>query len=201
MLVVSDFDGTLISKNSFPLWIKFVLQKSFTSFNLKIFYTLTILILKRKIFKKTSHLEFKSALDSIVYPEVYAIEFMKQLQKYIINETIESIKSFSNHVIVTTAAPSCYAKHIKYLLENSGLEIENVQCSELKNVLYFENFRINKRKYFLNHNLDIDIFYTDHSDDIGLMEMAKKNILIKPSIKSLEKINETNIEYELLRLN
>jgi phosphoserine phosphatase len=129
------------------------------------------------MFRTVSHLDFKQAIDKIDYPANFPKEFSIYLQKYISYEVINKLKEYAQPVIVSTAAPKCYAMFIGDLLRFNGVAVSLVLYSEVKNEDYFDNFKENKVLYFKENDIDIDIFLTDHIDDMPMIKASKEIIL------------------------
>jgi phosphoserine phosphatase len=195
-IIVCDFDGTLISVNSFPLWIKFIIKQAALSFNIRILVRVLFLLLSRKVFG-IAHADFKYKLMKLNIPELYNENFVITLIPFLNDKLIALLKSVENKVIVSTAAPSSYAKYLKNILPFS---VERVLCSEIECNCLVENYGRNKVN--LIHTLfgsnSITHVYTDHHEDMPLILNAEKSFLVSPNDDTLKILQAKNIKFEKL---
>jgi len=103
--------------------------------------------------------------------------------------------------ILATAAPTCYANIIAkkehfdiclgtdFLDSNFNSTFENSKKTKKENVI---NFLKDKK---LN---EIDTLVTDHIDDLPLMKLAKRTIIIKPSENLLNQLKQFSISFEVI---
>lgn len=171
--IVSDFDGTIIKKNSFPMWIKFVLARSAKEGRLFLFFSVLWLTFLRKVFKVLSHASFKSKIDDIQYPKEYSSDFMLKLEQFIVPQVINKLKEYDTTIIVSTAAPRCYACAISELLQQYSINASNVLSShQIKNG-YFDNYKKNKTLIFDSNDWEIEVFFTDSLDDVSMISLSR----------------------------
>lgn len=158
-VVCVDFDGTLIRTNSFPKWILFCLERSIKEMRLLLAVQLVTLLFLRKAMSSLSHVEFKKMINDLNYPEGWSEYFCKKLYKdYRSHAVFTKIKALDvDKVILTTAAPCCYAKSLAQVFTIKGARLE-VLCSHLKKQGFFDNYRENKKGLTLNHIWNYDKF-------------------------------------------
>jgi hypothetical protein len=200
MIVCIDFDKTLINKNSFPLWIKFALKRSFFEKRFNILARLSILILFRKILPILNHTNFKRAINRLTYPDNWASEFCLSLYKnYKIEFIAKKINQYeSQNYVITTAAPFCYAKAIPEYFNFNTLRPVLI-CSKEDGAVFVDNYQKNKMINTLrligNQNF---ILFTDHSDDIPLALKAAEVYLCNPKKECIDSFAKNNIDYKIL---
>ncbi|MDH5979485.1 haloacid dehalogenase-like hydrolase [Vibrio splendidus] len=196
-IIVIDLDGTLIKKNSFPMWIFNLLKCSFFSFNLKVFLTVIFLLIKRKL-NILSHKEFKFELMSLNYPLDFDKKFALILKEHV-NEKVENcLKEMSGTIVISTAAPKNY---VRFFLETLDINVEYFHSSYIDEFgLLFENLSENKVVSFLNSfpNSDCDIFFTDHSEDEPMINFSKKTYLVSPKNKTKEILKNNSSDIVIL---
>lgn len=173
-MIVVDLDGTLITVNSFKLWVKFLLKMAVVEGHLTLLIKLLWLIFLRKILG-LSHGYFKSQICridiSLNWTEIFITHMMAFLNHTLINELMN--KQF----IVATAAPACYAK---LLVENIFSKPVDTFASKW-NGHYFIN---NTAEVKLNSLLEFygprfSRVYSDSKDDLPLMKVADEVVLVE----------------------
>lgn len=201
--IVIDFDGTLIRKNSFPLWIKFVIKKSFFSIRGKTMVTLVWLLIQRKLLKRMGHIEFKEKVDALNVPSHWGLEFMQGLESslsrvvfHYVNKDLDQ----STRLIISTAAPECYAKYIPEVFF-SEQEVICLFSYGFDKKGYFNNFQENKLTSYkrVAQKGETFILFSDHSDDYELSKNAEKFYLCNPRKEHQVFFNERNVTFTLIR--
>ncbi|WMO14773.1 HAD family hydrolase [Pseudoalteromonas piscicida] len=197
-IIVCDFDGTLITKNSFPLWVKFLLKESLFDLNIRLFFSLIFLLVKRKLFRQT-HSDFKRSLMLLNLNEDYNKRFVLTLNKYVNCDVIDNLCDCDNDtsIVISTAAPSNYAKYLDFILP---VEIDKVFCSEICEGKFFENYaqaKVDSLYSYYGYAFNITA-YTDHHEDIPLLLASHKAFLVNPSKESLIELSKVNIDYTLI---
>lgn len=196
--IVCDFDGTIISKNSFPLWIIFIIKKSILQGNFGVLFHFIAALIVRKL-RIIDHAQFKCILMRKRYPKKYDIEFIFTLKKHLNLELISRIQETGEGIekTLSSAAPE---KYLLYANEILDIEFNNIIGSSLNGGELFENYGNNK-VYSLNkkgiENNEI-IFFTDHHEDIPLMRNSNKVFLVNPSSATLENVNRAGIDYQTI---
>lgn len=195
-IIVCDFDGTLLNRNSFPLWISFITKRAFLKMNWVLFIRLIWLLFLRKLLR-FSHSFFKRKLIMLNVPQDYNEEFVISLKPYINQDLINILKETTCVMILSTAAPSSYAKYLKNIIP---FAIDKEYFSYVEKGKLIENYGKEKVTNLLNDfGKDIDfIVYTDHYEDIPLITSSKQAYLVNPSTVTLNKLQELNVSYKLL---
>ncbi|WP_209203147.1 haloacid dehalogenase-like hydrolase [Salinisphaera sp. G21_0] len=186
-IAVFDFDETLISVNSFPLWCKWLLTKSIREFKLTLVFKLFFLFSERKLLKTITHTSFKEQLCALKYPSSWDFDFSdylndKQWNEEIVNELLEHKKN-SNYVLVTSAAPTKYLLPI--IKSRLSTQVDKIIGSSIDNHVYLDNYKENKVASLYQENIkNIDFLYTDSLDDLPLMKIADEvNFILDKSAK------------------
>ena len=204
-IVVIDLDGTFVSVNTFHKWMIFIAKQAFKKYAfitlLKIFY---IIILRA--LKKINHAQMKFAILKI--SEVFICDdeidiFIKSLDNYVHKEILTLIKSQEYITILATAAPQIYAKKLS---EVYGFDYE-ISTPSTSSKVWKENLREEKKKNLIallkkeNLGLEVERLYTDHHDDLPLMEYAKVTYLVNASEATIKYVDATqvNIKYQFLK--
>ncbi|WAB92591.1 hypothetical protein OSS47_01005 [Pseudomonas citronellolis] len=196
IIVVTDLDGTLIECNSFPQWIIYCIYKSIHEKKHSILFKVSILLIRRKILRTISHRDFKISINKINYPTNWAAEFVKTLplSDRVIRKIIEHSPAY---IIISTAAPECYAKHI---INIPDLKVDKVICSGETLEGFIDNFKNHKKTQTINYIATLKedyklIFFTDHYDDIPLSAVADINYLCLASEKTKATFKESGIKF------
>lgn len=196
-IIVCDFDGTLITKNSFPLWIRFLLDESIKKQEVVLFIKLLLLLIKRKVFRKT-HADFKKALLLLKFSDEYNERFVDTLKKYLNKELISILNKQSDaSIVISTAAPIAYAKHLQKILP---FNVENIFYSEVVNGSLIENYSNYKVKNLVDYYGNGFAFsaYSDHYEDAPLLLFAKHAFLVQPSQETLDVLNKLKFKYKII---
>jgi len=198
-VLVVDLDGTLFKINTFHYFIKYLCVKCVLSLNFRLLYRL-LLALSSRLFR--SHAEMKYQVlkllqhrTDIDYLDFLNSIYSKKRELNILNDETFHIK------ILATAAPTCYANIIAkkehfdiclgtdFLDSNFNSTFENSKKTKKENVI---NFLKDKN---LN---EIDTLVTDHIDDLPLMKLAKRTIIINPSENLLNQLKQFSISFEVI---
>lgn len=186
--IVFDFDGTLISRNSFPLWVVFLLFQSIASFEGGRLTKILLLLFRRKITKRIDHNELKLRLISMPVPECWDEAFARGLVKYSRESVVEQALQHLNNgecVVVSSAAPFRYlSKAVKLMFPEVHGQVltlgATVELGRL-NDNYKENKLSNIYRFgVISPEEKLKVLYTDSWDDRFLAEAAERVILVQP---------------------
>lgn len=202
--IIVDLDHTFMRCNTFHKWLLFLARRLFwkkPQLVISICYFMLMRFLKR-----ITHKSLKRNVISLVNKNLILINekrFVDELHNYInlrIRNELEN-KREGEIWILATAAPMIYAQIIggvykfDYTLgtsmdTDSGNWTENLKEVKAKNVIDLT------KKLNL---LEINRLYTDHHDDIPLMKLVDKTILVNPSEKTVDLVKESGItNYEII---
>jgi len=196
-VLVVDLDETLYSINTFHYFIKFILFQALKQFNIALFGFISYVCFLR-VFKKLSHPKLKFLiLKRIENENINYFKFVQQIQ----NKRRDLPIDVNNYQlkILATGAPYNYARLIA---ENEGFDvcIGTRYPTKLEHpVENYENIKEVKRANVLCYLKKVDLqncidtFITDHLDDLPLIEIATKNIIINADKKMKAKLNSEGI--------
>lgn len=196
-VLVVDLDGTLFKINTFHYFIKYLIFKSIKRFKILFLIKLGFVIFLRLFF---THQKMK----------YYVLKLLKHRTDIDFNEFVNSISNEKRELkilkdssfdikILATAAPLCYASIIA---KNNGFPIclatdfpdSNFNSS-------FENSKAAKKENVINYLASInvnhlDVFITDHLDDLPLMRVAKRNIIVNLNQGLVKQLKQNSISFE-----
>jgi len=190
-LAVFDFDGTIIPFNSFRLYIAYLPLLFLVSGDFSGFAAVVSLVC-RKANKRISHLQFKRALVDLSagVKNFGFAKFLFCICRSNIKKEISLYKSIGCTTCLSTAAPSNYANKVAEFL---GVDqvfaygdgrfsweegVDNIGSTKLRNI----------DSHFGSGCYVIEVMYTDHSDDIPLLETAIRKVVVKPRKEQYLKI-------------
>ena len=199
-VLVVDLDGTLFSINTFHYFLKFLFIDGIKKF--KLFFLIHFsTVLFFRMLKLISHAKMKYAILKLIskkkpiHFEKFVDTIASKKNKIPILDTCFDIK------ILATAAPMCYANVVA---ENELFDV--CFATQLPKIFTedFENLREIKKEnvmtYLLSKGInEIDVFITDHIDDLPLMKHSRQNIIVAPSSKLLEQLHQNKISFEVLK--
>lgn len=183
--IVFDFDETIISKNSFPLWVAFLTFKAATSCSPLLLIKVIWLLFKRKVLGTIGHGELKRQLVTMETPEawdyLFSIKLLNYVRAPIVSEVIRHLDG-ENKVIISSAAPEKYLrKTIELILSNRHSQVTILGAKVIDGC-----FDGNHKERKL-HNLckllrgsRITALYTDSWDDRFLASASEKVFLVSP---------------------
>lgn len=204
--VVVDLDGTLISINTFKVYIEYACKVAFRNGRLDICVLLIWNVLLRKS-RLISHevmkyhiLRATNGLMTRKRLEILVDRLLLSISQDVINLCYR-YREKGYFILLSTAAPESYATLISEKLSLDGVcataipkrrtgwkeNVRNIKCE-------------NTISYLKNRDLSLDILITDHYDDLPLLDIHKeRNILVRPSKKTIEFINKNVIPHDILK--
>lgn len=198
-VLVVDLDGTLYSINTFHYFIKYLVWFCVKNLDIVLLIKILVTIICRR-FKFISHAKMKYAILKAIANKT-GIDYQKFVKNISIHKiSIPLIKDNSFDIkMLATAAPFCYANIIS---ENENFDLciaTNFPSEKFNNT--FENSKEVKKNNLMNHlstvNIyEIDTLITDHIDDVSLMELARKNLIVNPSNFLKTELKQRNISFE-----
>lgn len=201
-VLVVDLDGTLYTINTFHYFIKYLLLFCIKNLNLVLLVKVGITLFFRML-KLCSHARMKydilnliSSRTDIDYQKFVNSISSKKRDITKVNDATFDMK------ILATAAPSCYANIIA---ENEQFQFclgTNFSASSFNKE--FENIKDMKKNnvmaYLMSKGItEIDTLITDHIDDLPLMKLANRNIIIEPNELFLKQLNQNLITFEIIK--
>lgn len=200
-LIVVDLDGTLIDANSFHIWISFSAQRLLLRGSILRLMKLAFWVglrYARIVPHQTMKKYVLRATDDFAL-DVLDL-FAKKLKTKINDQTMLEVKpllgSDEYRVILATAAPIHYAERLARLIGITEVIGTNANTTDPE---WFEAIRENKLKALKEAIGDdqfqrIDLLMTDHHDDLPLLEISDRVILVKPSDITISILKEKNID-------
>lgn len=197
--VVYDLDGTISKINTFKAWIVFSLLYSIAALNLSDAFKIIRLVIGR-VLKKVDRISFKESLlkmqnnNNWTRPGAYFANF---IMPFFLRKDMMSHQNFDFRLLAT-AAPAIY---VLPFIEKYGY-FTDVVCTDFDQYGFLcetlADIKANAVLERLN-NIEIDLFYTDHSDDIPLAKYSRKVILVHPSENTINKFKHADLKipYEL----
>jgi phosphoserine phosphatase len=169
------------------------------SFNFSLMYRL-ILALSSRLFR--SHAEMKYQIMKLLKhrTDVDYLDFLNTIDRKKRELTVLKDKTFDIKILAT-AAPACYAKIIAEKEQFDVCLATDFPDSNFNST--FENSKKVKKENVMNYLKEknlyvIDTLVTDHIDDLPLMKLAKRTIIIRPSEHLLNQIKQFSISFEVI---
>lgn len=192
MIIVVDLDKTLLKVDSFPKWIFFHLRLASVSNPLLFLHLLMLTV--RRAFRTIGHVQFKRKMMELLDRSDWNELFAKNLSKHINMEVIQYLKGHDRaKIVLSTAAPSQY---VQYLLPYLSVGFDSVFASTLQHDSIFDNWGPNKVRSFQGKYATCDLLITDHRDDLPMMQLSTKTILVNPSETTLRMVKKAGVNIE-----
>lgn len=191
-IVFFDYDETLITGNSFPRWVLFLLARSLSGFKVSMVMQIVGLLGKRKLLRVMSHRDFKQKMMMLDVPDEWNEAFADILAKSVRSELVNALKEAlqeNGRVVVSSAAPESYLRPAVGKLVSGWATVPDslsIIGSKLVDGVLFDNYKEGKVVSLVKHGLlddesCIEILYTDSWDDAAIAGHAKKVCLVSPS--------------------
>lgn len=184
-IVIVDLDGTLVKGNSFHEFIKAGFKHSSLKKKLKLLGIFTL-----RILKLIDHRKMKFRILEVVTPdEKMEKDFRQRINKILNREVYDKVSDYRREGVETwlvTAAPDIYIPLIwdgKFFATETESNPEGIECRG-------EN-KVKVIRQQLKEGDEIEAVFTDHYDDLPLMELNAKNFyLVDPDTKTMKKFRE-----------
>ncbi len=201
-LLIVDLDGTLIRGNTFHWFIKFAFLYYLKRFSFK--SILILILVWLRIMRVISHsiLKYYILLTTNGFPKKSLREFSKIVIKQINPIVLNHFSNYNGIRCLSTAAPENYAAFIGRLLKFDFVLATN--SNDLRRRKWVENIGENKKISLLSHieennlSFNLDTLITDHFDDIPLMRIFDKVILINPSEDTIQRIKTLRLKISII---
>lgn len=198
-VLVVDLDGTLFKINTFHYFIKYLFFKSVLSLQFRLLFQL-FLALSSRLYRTHAEMKYRvlkllKHRSDIDYSDFLNTIYIKKRDFAILKDESFDIK------ILATAAPTCYAKIIaerEHFQVCLGTDFPDSNFDST-----FENSKKVKKENVMNYlkgkNLnEIDTLVTDHMDDLPLMKLARRTIIVEPSENLLNQLKQFSISFEVI---
>jgi len=200
-IILIDLDGTFVNVNTFHKWMKFLFIEAVKKFQLvSVIKILTIIVLRYT--KRINHAKMKYKILEIseeIITQAQITHFVQTLAPYVNQQLLNILQDSDTTTILATAAPLFYAQSIKEMYHFDFV----VATDDLRQSPWQENIREikakNIKKLFDEKCFDTQdaVLYTDHHDDIPLMNIVSVTYLINASEKTKRLVNEAYINFKL----
>lgn len=191
-----DLDGTLVEGNTLHIFIRTALRSAGFAKAVKIYAWLALRALRLVSHSKMKFAvlknidvdeklfdRFKSAVEARKRPEV--LQFIEQCQ------------AEGCRVVLATAAPDVYIPQIwdgEFVATQTYDNAERLECRG--------SVKLQRLEALKGDNGVLSAVVTDHFDDLPLLlSGARRNILVSPSAKTLRKVREKGVPFEIMRPN
>ena len=188
------------------MFIVFVCKKAIGEFDLLLVLRICLFVVLRKFRVIPSHEAMKRLVlrASVQYAkEPYMKDLLLRLLAYEnigVLRIIDRYRKKGYYVVLSTAAPAAYADLIA---KHFCFDYVCATSMAVEQSDWHENVKEEKMRATV-HLLDkidarLAIFLTDHDDDLPLLRIPKDaNIIVNPTSKTLEKLEQERIVYRLL---
>ena len=199
-VLVVDLDGTLYATNTFRQFIKYVWIRSMMNVDIILSFQILFLILARLI-RIIGHAKLKFYFLSFIANKSYIdkTDFVNSLFVYKRNILASHMQKY-NLKVLATAAPETYSRIIA---KEQGLDV----CIATKNPnsryhKEYENSKENKKENVLSYLKtkglhSVDLLITDHVDDLPLIKISKRNIIVNPNMRFEKMLQSLEIDYKV----
>lgn len=197
-LAVFDLDGTLITINSFPKWVKYILV--YSALKSPMVFAQLVSVILRRLMRFYGRVEMKRKIIKISNSLPISIheKFSNSLHKYLNKEVLEHLERLKEvddiQIVLSTAAPDVY---VTPLADHLNIPI-SIATSSVVNDAWFEHFGAKKwetlEERFGSEYFQITEFFSDDYHDIPLMHHADRIYLVNPTSLSVEAIRQSGIE-------
>ncbi|MBB3330949.1 phosphoserine phosphatase [Halomonas campaniensis] len=194
--VICDFDGTLLKKHSFPMWVFYIVRCSFKKGDIPVFFRFSSALALRWAGVISSS-QFKTFLMRKSYPVEYDTLFVESLKVHVNPLVVERISEIDGYHVLSSASPLSYLEHVA---EAFNVKFDKVLGSYVCGGVLFENYAENK-VLALHEVIDFAddvVLFTDHHMDLPLMKISDEVFLVNPSKKTLRKADFEGVRYRVI---
>lgn len=202
---VYDFDGTLVSINSFHLFLFFLGFRALLCLRLLTLANLISAIFSR-FSKRISHLEFKTKINELGLLLTFdeGVQFFKWLAFFRRGSVVEALKrSYASPdalCVIASAAPYAYMRYVEYEFpvdlvvsfggpgNSTSPLVDNIGDNKLFNVSAHLNVDVCR----------LNILYTDHIDDFPLALAADNVFLVNPDKKFVDALMACSVKFTIV---
>lgn len=199
--LIIDLDGTLLNTNTFKDYIKYIFNDALMKRNFLINVQIIVYVILRKL-RIISHECMKKHILKITTPFMSHEKLEKFTKTLYLKENLKVLdllhkyKSQNYLCILSTAAPESYASIIAnhYGFDNCIATSNYITSNWMENVK--ENKKENTINFLKRNNASLNIFITDHYDDLPLLKIPKEiNTIVNPNIKTQRILKENHITF------
>jgi len=182
-LVVFDFDETIISVNSFPLWVWFLIKRSFFNMHYRNIYHIMKVSIKRKIFKISTHAEYKKAIFDIEVNQKWFYDFAVYLERFERFSIFFTYLESNDQIIISSAADQRILRpFIEFLSVKYSIVFSDILGATYRDCQFIMNYRQEKVTNLIDRGLlndgRIDLLFTDSLDDLSCMKISNEIVFV-----------------------
>lgn len=201
-IAVFDLDGTLIAGNSFHRWLVTLWLWAFWH-GLWVICAHLMILFAARLFRLIEHRQLKKAVikHSLQAPSAIIERFVVRLAQQVrprLRDCILQHKQEGLTVVIVTAAPEVY---LTGFAEACGADALLGTSSQLSGD-WQENLGQCKWQslcqYYYGQHIQLDVMYSDHSDDLPLLRRANRAVIVAPSSKQWQLLQESGVSCVLL---
>lgn len=191
-MTVVDLDGTFVRGNTLHIFLCTAIAHHLRRGRPATAAAIAMQYVKRAL-RLSDHLQFKTRSLRLAGtdPELLG-RFTAKAKKKINGRLRESLAVEAQPVVMATAAPEFYAR----LLWNGPLiasrRLPDGSLDELRGDRKLQAVLDFARQYGCG---DISKVYTDHYDDLPLMQAARKTVLVAPSAETLRRVKDAKVAF------
>lgn len=199
--LIIDLDGTLLNTNTFKEYIKYIFNNTLKKRKFLISVQIVVYVILRKL-RIISHECMKKHILKYTSPFMSSEKLKKFTQTLYRKENLKVVELLLKYkaqnylCILSTAAPESYAKIIAnhYGFDNCIATPNYIINSWKENVK--ENKKENTINFLKRNNASLNIFITDHHDDLPLLKIPKEiNIMVNPNTQTQRILKENHITF------
>lgn len=182
-IIVLDLDGTLIPGNSFRRWLVFLAIWMVRSREIGHFYKLASAIIKRLV-RATDHAGLKRAVLvlSTAIPEREVDRFGAIIAATIRDDVRRRVMAEGLPVAIVTAAPALYLQPVKHAIPGAVVLATPARVDKYWAELTGEA-KWQRLVDRFGAEVEIEVVYTDHPDDLPLLRRARRGVIVSPRPK------------------
>lgn len=193
MITVVDLDGTYVRGNTLHIYIRCGMAQMLRRLSFgKLLRTFGLLALRR--LHLVSHKAMKFGICAMIDPaDMRLRRKFKARVEQLINTDVRKALDKADKLLLATAAPDTYVPWIwegayvaTAMQDNPG----RIECRGEE--------KMRRIRGVVKYPAELDTLYTDHSDDIPLMESFYDVVLVSPSTETVMKVESLGIRYSII---
>lgn len=193
MITVVDLDGTYVRGNTLHIYIRCGMAQMLRRLSFgKLLRTFGLLALRR--LHLVSHKAMKFGICAMIDPaDMRLRRKFKARVEQLINTDVRKALDKADKLLLATAAPDTYVPWIwegayvaTAMQDNPG----RIECRGEE--------KMRRIREVVKYPAELDTLYTDHSDDIPLMESFYDVVLVSPSTETVMKVESLGIRYSII---
>ena len=193
MITVVDLDGTYVRGNTLHIYIRCGMGQMLRRLSFgKLLRTFGLLALRR--LHIVGHTTMKFGICAMIDPaDIRLRRKFKARVEQLINTDVRKALDKADKLLLATAAPDTYVPWIwegayvaTAMQDNPG----RIECRGEE--------KMRRIRGAVKYPAELDTLYTDHSDDIPLMESFYDVVLVSPSTETVMKVESLGIRYSII---